>query len=124
MPTVIGIGVAGALGAVARYGLDRFVGRRVSGEFPWGIFAVNISGAFVLGVLFTLLTERWRPDAWLRDSLTVGFLGAYTTFSTLSLDSYRLFARGEPGLALANLAGSVTVGLAAVYLGILAGRAL
>ena len=121
-PTVVGIGLAGALGALTRYGVDTFTSRRATGEFPWGTFVVNISGSFVIGVLFTLLTERWTVDTWVRHSLVIGFLGAYTTFSTLSLDTYRLFARGEAGLALVNMFGSVVVGLAALYLGILAGR--
>lgn len=123
VPTVLGIALAGALGALARYGLEGFVSRRVPGAFPWGTFVVNVSGAFVLGLLFTLLTERLSVDPWLRSSLTIGFLGAYTTFSTLSLESYRLLADGAIGLAIANTIGSLGTGLVAVYLGVVAGRA-
>ena len=65
--------------------------RRTTGAFPWGTFVVNISGAFALGLVFTLATERWGARApWLRSGLTIGFLGAYTTFSTLSFETYRL----------------------------------
>ncbi len=124
MLTAAGIGVAGALGALARYGLEGLVSRRVSGAFPWGTFIVNISGAFVLGLLFIVLTERLHVEPWLRSSLTIGFLGAYTTFSTLSLQSYRLVADGAVGLAVANTVGSLAAGLGAVYLGIVAGRLL
>jgi CrcB protein len=85
---------------------------------------VNISGAFLLGLLFVLLTERVTVDPWIRSSLTIGFLGAYTTFSTLSFESYRLLEDGAVGLALANALGSVAAGLVAVYLGVVAGRAI
>jgi CrcB protein len=122
--TIVGIAVAGALGALARYGLQGFVADRAGTGFPWGTFAVNVSGAFVLGLLFTLLTERFATDPTLRTSLTVGFLGAYTTFSTLMLESYRLMADGAIASAFANLAGSCVAGMAAVYLGIVLGRAL
>jgi CrcB protein len=124
MPTALGIAAAGALGAVARYGLEGWVSRRVPGAFPWGTFVVNVSGSFVLGLVFTLLTDRMAVDPWLRSALTIGFLGAYTTFSTLSLESYRLLSDGALGLALANMLGSLAAGLAAVYLGVVAGRAL
>jgi CrcB protein len=122
--TVIAIAVAGALGALARYGLEGFVSRRQSGAFPWGTFAVNISGAFVLGLVFTLATERWGLAPWLRSALTIGFLGAYTTFSTLSFETYRLAADRALGLAVGNMLGSCAAGLAAVYLGVVLARAL
>jgi CrcB protein len=122
VPTAIGIAVAGALGALARYGLDGLVARRAPGAFPWGTFVVNISGALLLGFVFTLLTERMTVDPWLRSTLTIGFLGAYTTFSTLSLESYRLLSDGAVGLALANMLGSLGAGLAAVYAGVVLGR--
>jgi CrcB protein len=122
--TVVGIAVAGALGALARYGLEGFVGDRAGGGFPWGTFVVNVSGSFALGLAFTLLTERWHVDPSLRSALTIGFLGAYTTFSTLSFESYRLLEDGAVGLAAANLLGSCAAGLGAVYLGVVAGRVL
>jgi len=121
---VVGIAVAGAFGALARYGLEGLVSDRAHGAFPWGTFVVNISGSFLLGLVFVLMTERTVVDPWLRSSLTIGFLGAYTTFSTLSLESYRLLEDGALGLALANTLGSLAAGLTAVYLGVVAGRAL
>jgi CrcB protein len=119
---VIGIAVAGALGALARYGIEGVVVRHAPGAFPWGTFVVNVSGSFALGLVFTLLTERLSVDPSLRSSLTIGFLGAYTTFSTLSFESYRLLEDGATALALANMLGSVLAGLVAVYLGIVVGR--
>src|SRR5919109_5658385 len=121
MPTLFGVAVAGALGALARYGLDGVVSRRASG-FPWGTFVVNVSGAFLLGLVFTLTTERFLPPVWLRSSLTIGFLGAYTTFSTLSLETYRLLEDGAVALALANALGTLAAGLGALYVGVVLGR--
>jgi CrcB protein len=122
--TVLGIAVAGAFGALARYGLEGAVSRRWPGAFPWGTFVVNVTGAFALGLVFVLLTERWSVDPWVRSALTIGFLGAYTTFSTLSLESYRLLEDCAVGLAIANMLGSLAAGLVAVYLGVVAGRAV
>jgi CrcB protein len=121
MPLPLAIALAGALGALSRYGLDGLIARRTS-AFPWGTFVINVSGSFLLGLAFTLLTERYRIDPWLRSGLTIGFLGAYTTFSTLSLETYRLLEDGAYGLAFANAAGSLTAGLLALYVGVVLGR--
>jgi CrcB protein len=120
---VVAIALAGALGALARYGVEGVVSRRTRGAFPWGTFVVNISGAFVLGLVFTLATERWGLAPWLRSALTIGFLGAYTTFSTLSFETYRLAADRAYALAAANMLGSCAAGLAAVYVGVVLARA-
>jgi len=124
MRTIVAIAVAGSLGALARYGLDGLVSRRVPSAFPWGTFVVNISGAFVLGFLMTLMTEQLTTAPWVRSGLTIGLLGAYTTFSTLSFETYRLIEDGALGLAAANVFGSMAAGLLAVYVGVVAGRAL
>jgi CrcB protein len=122
--TAAAIAIAGALGALARYGLEGFVSRRAPSVFPWGTFAVNVTGAFVLGFAFTLMTEQLTVASWLRAAVTIGFLGAYTTFSTLSFETYRLLEDGALGLAVANAVGSLVAGLVAVYLGVVVGRAL
>jgi len=122
--TIVAIGIAGALGALTRYGLDGVVSRRLPSPFPWGTFVVNMSGAFVLGFLMTLMTEQLTTASWVRSALTIGLLGAYTTFSTLSYETYRLLEDGAVGLAAANMLGSAAVGLFAVYLGVVAARAL
>lgn len=122
MPISVAIAVAGALGALVRYWLDGVVSRRTGGGFPWGTFAVNVTGSFLLGLVFTLLTQRYHVDPWLRSGVTIGFLGAYTTFSTLSLETYRLFEDGATGLAALNAVGSLAAGLAALYVGVVLGR--
>jgi CrcB protein len=121
--TAVAIGVAGALGALARYGVEGAVARRAV-AFPWGTFIVNVSGSFLLGAVFTLLGERLTVAPWLRAAVAIGFLGAYTTFSTLSLESYRLLEARSYALAAANLFGSMAAGMLALYGGVVLGRAL
>ena len=122
MRTAVGIGVAGAAGGLARYAVDGWISERSVGGFPWGTFVVNVTGALLLGFLFTVLTERFRVSPWLRSTLTIGFLGAYTTFSTFTLETFRLMEDGAYVLATANAVGSLTAGLLAVYAGVVLGR--
>jgi CrcB protein len=123
MRTIVAVGVAGFLGAIARYGLEGFVSSRNGGSFPWGTLVVNVSGSLVIGFLFAVLIEgRVVVVPWLRAAMTVGFVGAYTTFSTLTLETFRLVEEGSIGLAGANAFGSLGVGLVAVYVGVVLGR--
>jgi fluoride exporter len=122
--TLVLIAAGGAAGAVARFVVDNAVLDRFGGAFPLGILVVNLSGAFVLGLLAALIVDRGVLPADLRSPLMVGFLGAYTTFSTLMLDSWRLFEDGLPLLALANIAGSTVLGVVAVVGGLVLGRSL
>lgn len=124
MRTIVAIAIAGALGALARYGVGGLILTRTGRTFPWETFVVNVTGSFLLGFVFTLMTEQLTTASWLRAAVTIGFVGAYTTFSTLSYETYRLLEDGALGLAAANVLGSVAAGLLAVYLGIVAGRAL
>ncbi|MDQ3128434.1 MAG: fluoride efflux transporter CrcB [Chloroflexota bacterium] len=122
--TLVLIAAGGAAGAVARYLVDVAVLARFGGAFPLGILLVNLSGAFVLGVLAALIVDRGVLPADLRAPLLVGFLGAYTTFSTLMLDSWRLIEDGLPALGVVNLVGSVVLGVVAVVGGLWIGRAI
>jgi fluoride exporter len=124
MRTIVAVGVAGALGALARYGVGGLLLSKGGRTFPWETFVVNVTGSFVLGFIFTVMTEQLTTAPWLRIAVTIGFIGAYTTFSTLTYETYRLLEDGALGLAAANILGSVAAGLLAVYLGIVAGRAL
>jgi CrcB protein len=115
----IGVAVLGGVGALARFALDAAVSERVSSDLPWGTFAVNVSGAFALGVL---VGASVHGDAMRLAG--VALLGSYTTFSTWFLETERLGEQGRwNGLAL-NVAGSLAVGLAAAELGRLLGGAL
>jgi len=121
MPLIL-IGLGGSAGAVARYLVDGIVADRIGGTFPWGTLVVNASGSFVLGLLFALTADRAILPAEIRGPVLIGFLGAYTTFSTYMLESWRLAESGAIVLALANLAGSTIVGLVAVVIGLTLGR--
>lgn len=122
--TVIEIAFGGAAGAVARYLVDGWVSDRTGGAFPFGTLVVNLSGAFILGLLATLAIERTVLPATIRPSLMIGFMGAYTTFSTWMLESWRLAEQGAWLGAAANLGGSVVLGILALGAGIALGRAL
>lgn len=118
------IGVGGFAGAIARALVDGWVSAAARSSFPWGTLAINTTGSFALGLLFALTTEHGPLPVELRVPLGVGFLGAYTTFSTYTLDSLRLAEGGAWVPALANLGGSVVLGLVAVAAGLAVGRAL
>ena len=124
MKTVLAIAVAGSLGVVARYGVDGLISSRLATPFPWATILINVSGAFVLGLLFASLGERGGAPDWLRLALTVGFLGGFTTFSTFSLQTFILIEAGAYGLALVYSLGSVIAGVVAAYAGVWLGRTL
>jgi CrcB protein len=118
---VASVAVGGALGALARYELgEQFVA--ATGTFPWSTFVVNVSGSFLLGLLLTFVLERWPPTRYVRPFFAVGVLGAYTTFSTYSVEADLLLKEGHVGIGLAYVVGSVAGTAAAVYLGIVTGR--
>src|SRR4051794_40965191 len=98
LPLFVGIALARGIGAVARFAVDSVVSARTRGEFPFGTFAVNISGAFVLGVL---AGAAFGADGY--RVAGVGFVGAYTTFSTWVFESHRLGEDGQLQLAWVNL---------------------
>jgi CrcB protein len=124
MLLVIAVGVGGAGGALARYGLDRLIEHHVFTIFPWSTFAINVTGCFAAGAAVAALVDRHELPNWLRAGVVVGFLGAYTTFSTFAQETRDLLAEGHGALAVANAAGSVAVGVAAVLAGVAAGRTL
>ena len=123
MPLLL-IGIGGFAGAISRYMVDGFVADRTAGAFPWGTLVVNLSGSFVLGLLFAMATERAILPADIRAPVMIGFIGAYTTFSTFMLESWLLIENGSYLPAIANLGGSVLLGLAAVLAGLTLGRAI
>ena len=124
MGLLVSTAVAGALGALARYEVEGFVSDRVSTSFPFGTLVVNISGSFLLGLLFTLFADRFATPAWIRTALTVGFIGAYTTFSTFEYETFSLIDSGVPIRALLNVLASIVLGLLAVFMGVLVARTI
>ena len=124
MLVVIAVGVAGAAGALARYGLDRLIEHHVLSVFPWSTFTINITGCFLVGLVVAGLVDRHDLPAWVRTGVVVGFLGAYTTFSTFAQETLGLVEERVAALAFLNVAGSVVLGLLAVFVGERAGRML
>lgn len=110
------IATAGALGAVARYGLSGWVQERAA-FFPWGTLAVNVLGSFLLGFVFRYLEATTLPAEW-RQAATIGFLGAFTTFSTFSYEAVMLAQDGDWQRAGAYVAASVGLGLLGVVAGL------
>jgi fluoride exporter len=114
--------LGGGAGSLSRYLVGLAIMTRFAGRFPWGTLAVNVTGSFLIGLLMTLLTERWQPHPYWRLLLVVGFLGGYTTFSSFEWETYSTVREGGFWIGLANVAGSVAFGYAAVWLGVLLGR--
>jgi CrcB protein len=115
------IGVGGLLGANARYMVAGWALQRFGAEFPCGTFIINISGSFILGLFLAFLQERASIHPNYRLFFATGFLGAYTTFSTFTYESLRLLLDGSIMLGLANIVGSLVVGLLGVFLGVVVG---
>ncbi|MEM9283653.1 MAG: fluoride efflux transporter CrcB [Verrucomicrobiota bacterium] len=111
--------LGGGIGAVSRWGLHFLIDTKWGNQhaFPWGILAVNVLGCFLFGWLFALFENR----AWFSDTIQLavftGFLGSFTTFSTFGWNTLELLRHGQAVLALANVAASVILGLAAVWAG-------
>jgi CrcB protein len=114
---VFAIAAAGALGAASRYLVDGFVQDRVEGAFPWGTWVINVSGSLLLGFLVGLGLYHGLT-ATPRAVIATGFLGAYTTFSTLTFESVRLFEDGSRYESLLNAVGSLAAGLLAAAAGL------
>jgi len=113
---LIAIAAGGMSGALLRFSLANAVYRWLGRGFPYGTLAVNLSGSFLLGLFAEALTGPWRP------LILTGFLGAFTTFSTFVLETFYLIEQCRLLRALANLAGSILLGTAAAWLGLVAGR--
>jgi CrcB protein len=115
--------VGGALGALARYAVEGWVDD-LAGPSGLGVFAVNMAGAFLIGLFLTASEERFVWPSELRLLVAVGFLGAFTTFSTLAWETKGMLDASNFGGAALNVAGSMVCGLAAVYAGSALGRAI
>jgi fluoride exporter len=114
------IAIGGGVGSAARYLLSAAF--PAGHGFPWAIFAVNVSGSFVLGVLMVYLLEIWPPRRFLRPFLAVGLVGGYTTFSTYAGGVMTLLTGGATALAVAYALASILAALVAVWCGLRAAR--
>lgn len=124
MDKYLWISLGAILGANARYLIGGWAAERWGTSFPFGTLIINLSGSLLLGVFLTFATERALVDPRYRQLIVVGFLGAYTTFSTYTYESVTLILNGSWGAGLFNLLGSAVLGAVAVSLGIIIGRAL
>ncbi len=122
--TYLIIGIGGFLGANARYLLGGWIAERYGTSFPYGTLAINVSGSFVIGFFLMLISERFIIHPNWRLFFAIGFLGAYTTFSTFSFETFALLQQRSFFLAVANMAGSVVFGQLAVVAGMLLARLL
>lgn len=118
----IAVAVGGAIGAMLRYYLGGSILSRTAVPFPTATFVINVTGSFILGLFLTLATERFNVNPHLRLAVAVGFVGAYTTFSTFEYETARLVEDRDLIRAFLYVVLSFTVGFAAVWLGIIAGR--
>jgi fluoride exporter len=124
MRTVLYIGCAGFLGAVSRYVVGGLVYRYLGSALPYGTLAVNVIGSLLLGCLMEFTLRSALIPGELRMAVGVGFLGAFTTFSTFSYETFRLFEEGSVFLATFNIASNLLLCLIAVWIGIVIARAV
>ncbi|GAP22317.1 fluoride efflux transporter CrcB [Leptolinea tardivitalis] len=122
MEQVLLISIGAILGANARYWLGVWCADKWGTAFPYGTLLINLTGSLFLGFFMTLATERFLLDPRWRFLVAVGFLGAYTTFSTYTYESFSLLAKGQWIAGFANLLGSSLVGLLSVGLGVFLGK--
>lgn len=113
--TIIAIATGGALGAVLRYGVNVIVAHFMGYGFPWGTLAVNVAGSFLMGLLIAIFAHFWNPPEVMRIFLVTGFLGAFTTFSTFSLDAVTLFERGAFLATGGYMLASVVLSISALF---------
>lgn len=120
---LLALGLAGAAGAASRFAFSEWATKRWPGTFPLATLLINATGAFALGLL---MTAGGAGSALARERLVLGtgFLGGYTTFSTLSYDTHSLYRSGQTSAAWLNALGSLAIGLAAAALGMLCGSLL
>lgn len=114
---ITSVALGGAVGAVGRYLVMIGVARFAGNAFPWSTLAVNVLGCLILGGLIEVMALVWSPSEEIRAFLAVGMLGAFTTFSTFSLDVFTLFERGQVLAAAAYVGASVVLSLLAFGLG-------
>lgn len=119
---VAAVFVGAGIGGVLRYAVGGWLAGRWGGAFPWHTMAINVGGAFLLGVLMALSVDRSLVSPGVRLLLGVGVLGGFTTFSTLSYESVALLEEGFALQGIANMLGSSVLGIVAALAGLFVGR--
>ena len=118
------VGLGGFLGAIARLWVAEYIAQRMGTRFPYGTFLINCSGSFAIGLVVTILDHYAHWTANWRYLLPIGFIGAYTTFSTFEFETLRSIQDGQFVVATANVTLSVVLGFACVYAGVVAGNSV
>lgn len=122
--TIAAIAAGGAAGALARHGVNLTSAHFWGMNFPWGTVIVNILGSFIMGLLIVKFAHMDGASQELRAFLTTGFLGAFTTFSTFSLDFVTIWERGDTGAAMVYMLGSVVFSIFALFAGLWLARGI
>lgn len=124
MKILLAIATGGALGAVLRYMIAQQVAQILGSDFPWATLIVNVFGSLLLGGFVGTLVASWAPNELMRGFVAVGTLGAFTTFSTFSMEIVFLYERGEWGLACLYLLASIVLSLTGFIVGLRIVRAV
>lgn len=124
MKQLFAIAIGGATGALLRFWVSGLVYSWLGRGFPYGTLAVNVIGSLLMGILSVWLIERFSLGPEWRAAVLIGFLGAFTTFSTFSMETLNLIEAGAHAKALANMAVSVVLCVGAAWVGVIAGRQL
>lgn len=119
---LLAVGLGGSLGAMSRFWVSNQIYLLLGRDFAWGTLAVNVIGSFTIGLLMILLIDKFQASVEIRSFLIVGFLGAFTTFSTFSFETYLYLQTGEINKALINIGVSVVTCILAVWIGIWTGK--
>lgn len=118
------VALGGALGAITRYWLGGVIAARWGTRFPYGTFIINLSGSFMIGLVLTLITERITVHPYWRLFFPVGFIGAYTTFSTFEYETFKAIEEKSWWVGILNVGGSVVMGFLVLWLGVILARKL
>jgi CrcB protein len=118
------VGIGGCLGSILRFWLGSYIGSKMGSRFPYGTFAVNITGSFLIGLVLAFLTVKTQLAATWRYLIPIGFIGGYTTFSSFEYETLRTIQDGQLGVGLLYVVLSVVFGFLAVWGGVIAGRAI